>query len=65
MKPLDYLKKYVTVSGPRKHLYSLIFQRYRTMENPTKDWIWIKVTRQEDKVKLSKLFSICKVLSSS
>ncbi|XP_035701983.1 uncharacterized protein LOC110845610 isoform X1 [Folsomia candida] len=57
MKPLDYLKKYVTVSGPRKHLYSLIFQRYRTMENPTKDWIWIKTLQAAVSEVLGRPFS--------
>lgn len=59
MKPLDYLKHFVTVSGPRKHLYNLVFQRYRTMENPTKDWIWVKVKEIYAQKRFYSKFLLC------
>ena len=43
LTPVEYLKKYVEVSESRKHLYNLVFHRYRTKENPMKKSISLPV----------------------
>lgn len=43
LTPIHYLRNYVTVTEPRQHLYNLIYQRYRILENPTGKFITLKV----------------------
>ncbi|CAL8115834.1 unnamed protein product [Orchesella dallaii] len=42
LNPIEYLQKYVTITEPRQHLYNLIYQRYRILENPTGKSITVK-----------------------
>ncbi|CAG7830165.1 unnamed protein product [Allacma fusca] len=46
LTPLEYIRRYIFISEHRKLLYSLVFHRYRTMENPTGKTITYKTVQR-------------------